>query len=484
MITNERQFRIARSSAERFKNVLEELVSENTPSDNVQAILRKAEIESLRSQLADLRAELAEYEALKSGDVTILEVNSFDKLPNTLVRARIASGLSHKDLAERLGIKEQQIQRYEATQYHSASLSRLLEVAKALHLNIREEVFLPPTASTQRTLFRRLGEIGLDKEFVFRRLVPQPYAKGDDESAVGRIVFHAITGASRIFGWTPAAIMGSGALCLDEAALGTARFKVRGSASERTLSAYTVYAHYLALQILDATVELEPKPIPQDPREVRQAISKSFGGLSFDAALRYVWNLGVPVLPLNDPGAFNGACWRVGGRNILVLKQRTSALGKWLEDLLHELRHAAEEPESKNRDVIELPETDPDRLESEEELKAIEFVADVLLQGRAEELVELCVEATRRRGRTAVERLKSAVPLVAEREGVPVDALANYLAFRLSQQGEDWWGAAMNLQKKGDAWGLARDILLQKVNLNSITEPDRQLVLQSLQNQE
>ena len=47
-----------------------------------------------------------------------------------LIRARIAQGLSQKSLAGRLGLKEQQIQRYEASEYASASLARIRSVAE------------------------------------------------------------------------------------------------------------------------------------------------------------------------------------------------------------------------------------------------------------------------------------------------------------------------------------------------------------------
>lgn len=59
-------------------------------------------------------------------------VDSFDELPQALVKARIALRLSQKDLADRPGMKEQQIQRYESTDYQSASMSRLLDDVQAL----------------------------------------------------------------------------------------------------------------------------------------------------------------------------------------------------------------------------------------------------------------------------------------------------------------------------------------------------------------
>ena len=48
------------------------------------------------------------------------------------LRAQIARGLNQKTLAGRLGLKEQQIQRYEASEYASASLARIRSVAEVL----------------------------------------------------------------------------------------------------------------------------------------------------------------------------------------------------------------------------------------------------------------------------------------------------------------------------------------------------------------
>lgn len=92
-----------------------------------------------------LQRELAEYEALRSGRRRGFSLDSFDALPRTLIQARIAAGLSQKELAARLGLKEQQIQRYEASEYASASMARVGAVIQALGLHVQEEVsFLGP----------------------------------------------------------------------------------------------------------------------------------------------------------------------------------------------------------------------------------------------------------------------------------------------------------------------------------------------------
>lgn len=97
-----------------------------------QAWLKQAEIDGLKSQIADIEAELAEYDLLKSGQVSFSRTYALEELPRVLVQARIASGMSQTDLAEKLGMKPQQVQRYEATDYMGASLGRLIEISKAL----------------------------------------------------------------------------------------------------------------------------------------------------------------------------------------------------------------------------------------------------------------------------------------------------------------------------------------------------------------
>ena len=136
MIKNERQYKITKSQIATFAAALDELAAR----DGANTRLRTLEADALRSQLDELRDEVTQFEQLRRGGPTPIQIDSLDELPRALVQARIAGGLSQKELAERLGLKEQQIQRYEATDYGSASLTRLKEIAKALGVNIAGEM--------------------------------------------------------------------------------------------------------------------------------------------------------------------------------------------------------------------------------------------------------------------------------------------------------------------------------------------------------
>jgi transcriptional regulator with XRE-family HTH domain len=48
--------------------------------------------------------------------------------------------MTQEELAEKIGMKSQQLQRYEATDYGSASLSRIAEIADVLQVGLGGEV--------------------------------------------------------------------------------------------------------------------------------------------------------------------------------------------------------------------------------------------------------------------------------------------------------------------------------------------------------
>ncbi len=54
----------------------------------------------------------------------------------------IAAGMTQEGLARRLGVKPQQVQRYEATEYESASFARIRKVVQALGLSMPKAVRL------------------------------------------------------------------------------------------------------------------------------------------------------------------------------------------------------------------------------------------------------------------------------------------------------------------------------------------------------
>jgi ribosome-binding protein aMBF1 (putative translation factor) len=130
MLKNDRQYRIAKVEVCQLEASLKKLMSELTANNEYLSI-----VPDLRAKLDAIRRELEEYEQLRSGRYIhriVPKPESLEALPRSLIQARIAAGLTQKELAHRLGLKEQQVQHYEATDYASARLSRLITIAKVL----------------------------------------------------------------------------------------------------------------------------------------------------------------------------------------------------------------------------------------------------------------------------------------------------------------------------------------------------------------
>lgn len=141
MIKNEKQYRITRAQVRRFEDALTELAKESRPA-NITPCLWQAQHDGAASQLQDLRDQVNAYEQLHLGRDKGLVLEAVEDLPKTLIRARIASGMTQEGLASRLGVKTQQVQRYEATDYQSASFARICRVVRTLGLRIPKPVRL------------------------------------------------------------------------------------------------------------------------------------------------------------------------------------------------------------------------------------------------------------------------------------------------------------------------------------------------------
>ena len=132
MIHSDKQLGVSTREMAKLNHALGSKQSEHAGQEWV----RKAEINALKSQIAELRADIKHYQMLKRGEITVAKAVSLEELPSVLVQARIISGMSQSDLARALGAKPQQVQRYEATDYMGASLAKLIEVSRILNVQV------------------------------------------------------------------------------------------------------------------------------------------------------------------------------------------------------------------------------------------------------------------------------------------------------------------------------------------------------------
>jgi transcriptional regulator with XRE-family HTH domain len=406
MIKNYRQYRITKTRADEFEKAL--LAASRPAGPSSKALFNKLQKEAIESQLSDLKTELQEYDLLKSGKIRTLEIESLSELPEALIRARIARGWTQKKLAQKLGLKEQQVQRYEADDYGSASVERVKSIAAVLGLELDKAVLKAAARTSLDEVLGRLEDVGLHTDFVESRLIPA-YVRaklehhGRKGSTPDVLVAEIATRISKIFGWSVDAILGKGTISVDKLATAGVRFKLPKTADQRAVSAYTVYAHYVALLALQCTPDLKYVEIPSDPVALRKEIVRSEGSFDFESALRFLWKHGIVVVPLRDKGMFHAAYWRVDGRV---------------------------------------------------------------------------------RSKQNLRNLKSPVTEIATEHHADLGLFANYMAYRLSLQGINWWGVATNLQATGESpWDSTRRAFLERADLQVLNEFDREVLLQALKDE-
>ena len=131
-ISTERQ---AREAEEAIAELDRALSSEQTLKSIVEGLPQEV-VEGVRRSLKMERREratlLQAYQHARSGDFSLLKEQAGNDPGAFLIVARIFRGLSQKDLARKLGLREQAIQRWEAEKYRSISLSNFQKVAQTL----------------------------------------------------------------------------------------------------------------------------------------------------------------------------------------------------------------------------------------------------------------------------------------------------------------------------------------------------------------
>lgn len=139
MITNEKQYKISKAQAQKFYDAYKNFDTTALLKKGIAKELVEAQKESLLIQYKELAKMTSEYEELKSGVIQYTEAKSLDEMPTILIKSRISQGLTQEDLAKKLGLKQQQIQRYEADMYSTANFKKLTEIAHTLGVELKNE---------------------------------------------------------------------------------------------------------------------------------------------------------------------------------------------------------------------------------------------------------------------------------------------------------------------------------------------------------
>lgn len=137
IITNDRQERDVAVTIDQITHALSseqvlKAIVEGLPREVIDGVRR-----SLSFELRELADSQKAYKDAQAGDFVGLKTRAGTDVGSQLIVARVIKGWSQKELARRLFLPEQQVQRYEVERYRSISLGNLIRVARTLgvHLN-------------------------------------------------------------------------------------------------------------------------------------------------------------------------------------------------------------------------------------------------------------------------------------------------------------------------------------------------------------
>jgi transcriptional regulator with XRE-family HTH domain len=131
-----------RNEAE-YKGTLEQVELQRKSVQELEANLREHGLQAediqrasapVRSFLKQLEEELSEYGRLKRLDLGMF--TNIRQIGQLVIGARIAAGLSQRELSQRLGSSESQVSRDERNDYHGITVDRLWRVLEALGLEV------------------------------------------------------------------------------------------------------------------------------------------------------------------------------------------------------------------------------------------------------------------------------------------------------------------------------------------------------------
>ena len=465
MIKNEREYAVTKSWVKRFEEGVSDIDQRLAGGGDQMLALERA---GLQSKAAEMRRDIAEYEALRSGSAPDMDSCGLEDLPEALIKARIALGMTQRGLAERMGIREQQIQRYEQTDYESASYARLMEVRAALSPGGAAPGTGCGDIPDMAHAMSRARIAGLKDKFVDDCIVGRSLARG--EGAAGDAMYERklLLRLRTIYGWRPESLLGSSPLEMGPV---RAKFKLPAGADSAVLNAHAVYANHMAGILAKAAGGRERgRPVRDNPYRLREDVLEGRGGpITFPLLVEHAWNTGIAVGHL-PPLAFHAAYFGGEGSGAIVLARAEASESRLMFDLAHEMYHAA-----KGRDSIDADEHDT----SAEESEANRFAHAVLLGPGADRMFRACMDRCASGGDAwNLAMLKRAVAEEARKEGARADSLANYVAYRLACESiYNWWGVAQNMQDKMPGW---RDAVAAAIrshaDLASLSDPDFDLL--------
>jgi transcriptional regulator with XRE-family HTH domain len=146
MIKTTQQLHRTQQKIAELKDAIDEINVSSEYDDSIKHVY----VNGYEVLIRELEAEINEYQSLLRGELVLPEDIDILEISKYITKIRIAKGLSQKELAERVGVDKQAINRYEEHDYQTASLPRIMEVLKAL--NIETETTLVEASKSMKLM--------------------------------------------------------------------------------------------------------------------------------------------------------------------------------------------------------------------------------------------------------------------------------------------------------------------------------------------
>lgn len=320
VILNEREVREARSKIEALSSALSSErallpMIAGLPPEVVEQVTRAMVVE-----LKDTLSAVEDYEGAKNNrDHRGLVERAGTDPGLILIVARISKGLSQRDLAWRLGVKEQQIQRYEADRYSSISLKNYRKIAALLGVKL--------TAAISE--FKELA--GLDE-------VIANVSKSDLKKILkhGRAMGWFAEGADEADLW---AFIAENRITFGSPSLLRTGLNVKDHSEDILLHAWRARVAARAREIIQSSnIEYVPLALTWLPDLVH--LSCKVDGPLLAQNLLFQHGIVLVVEPQIPGLAIDGAAFLEGPTPVIGLTLRRDSVDNFWYTLLHEVAHA------------------------------------------------------------------------------------------------------------------------------------------------
>lgn len=359
------------------------------------------------------------------------------RVAHRLKALREDRGLSQRHLAALAGMSSPQLSKIESGTF-DLRISTVQALLRAMGATL-SDISGPGTPEiSQKVMRKRAEEVGVARELIDRLA-----------SVSSRVQLPQLL--QRGFGWTMDALT-AGAPTSPQL-VGAVQFKTITTADPKSspLLALAAAVAQIVRRHVDAPAS---EPIP-DAATARAQMLDLSGQVTLASLVEWMWNRGIPVIPLHGKGGFCAAVLSVDGRHAVIVKETRDHLAYWLFDLAHEFGHIAL-GHVHNEDLVDVDALSPGgskEYPDAQEEAANRFALELLL-GDADSLVH----EVERDAQGSYLRFKGAVVTVARKANVNAGLLGVVAAYELGDLGEpkDRWGSANNLSA---ADGSGRDVV-------------------------